>query len=128
MISFTLVLATGVKLIIIPFASARGPRPPAILLTYYNRTRFHAHKGTVLFEQPGLPAFRQENGLRIQYDAAVRHKVTLIPGEGIGPEVAAATKRVIDAAGVQIEWEELAARTDSATEAGQLVNQAAIDS
>jgi isocitrate dehydrogenase (NAD+) len=58
----------------------------------------------------------------------MRHKVTLIPGEGIGPEVATATKRVIDAAGVQIEWEELAARTDSATEAGQLVNQGAIDS
>ena len=58
----------------------------------------------------------------------MRHKVTLIPGEGIGPEVAAATKRVIDAAGVQIDWEELSARTDSATEAGQLVNQAAIDS
>jgi isocitrate dehydrogenase (NAD+) len=58
----------------------------------------------------------------------MRHKVTLIPGEGIGPEVAAATKRVIDAAGVQIEWEELGARTNSATEAGQLVNQAAIDS
>ena len=58
----------------------------------------------------------------------MRHKVTLIPGEGIGPEVAAAAKRVIDAAGVQIEWEELEARTDSATEAGQLVNQAAIAS
>jgi isocitrate dehydrogenase (NAD+) len=58
----------------------------------------------------------------------VRHKVTVIPGEGIGPEVAAATQRIIDAAGVPIEWEELAARTDSATEAGQLVNQAAIDS
>jgi isocitrate dehydrogenase (NAD+) len=58
----------------------------------------------------------------------MRHKVTLIPGEGIGPEVAAATRRVIDAAGVQIDWEELSARTDSATEAGQLVNQAAIDS
>jgi isocitrate dehydrogenase (NAD+) len=58
----------------------------------------------------------------------MRHKVTLIPGEGIGPEVAAATKRVIDAAGVKIDWEELSARTDSATEAGQLVNQAAIDS
>jgi isocitrate dehydrogenase (NAD+) len=56
------------------------------------------------------------------------HKVTLIAGEGIGPEVAAATRRVIDAAGVQIDWEELAARTDSATEAGQLVNQGAIDS
>ncbi len=58
----------------------------------------------------------------------MRHKVTVIPGEGIGPEVAAATWRVIDAAGLHIEWEELAARTDSATEAGQLVNQAAIDS
>jgi isocitrate dehydrogenase (NAD+) len=58
----------------------------------------------------------------------MRHKVTLIAGEGIGPDVAAATRRVIDAAGVQIEWEELAARTDSATEAGQLVNQGAIDS
>ncbi len=58
----------------------------------------------------------------------MRHKVTVIPGEGIGPEVAAATRRIIDAAGVHIEWEELAARTDSATEAGQLVNQGAIDS
>jgi isocitrate dehydrogenase (NAD+) len=56
------------------------------------------------------------------------HKVTVIPGEGIGPEVAAATRRIIDASGVQIQWEELAARTDSATEAGQAVNQGAIDS
>jgi isocitrate dehydrogenase (NAD+) len=56
------------------------------------------------------------------------HKVTVIPGEGIGPEVAAAARRMIDAVGVQIQWEELAARTDSATEAGQLVNQGAIDS
>jgi isocitrate dehydrogenase (NAD+) len=58
----------------------------------------------------------------------MRHKVTVIPGEGIGPEVAAATRRIIDAVGVHIEWEELSARTDSATEAGQLVNQAAIES
>src|SRR6202048_5568072 len=58
----------------------------------------------------------------------MRYKVTLIPGEGIGPEVAAATRRVIDAAGVQIDWEELSARTDSPTEEGQLVNQGANDS
>lgn len=31
--------------------------------------------------------------------------VTLIPGDGIGPEVAAAAKTVIDAAGIDIEWE-----------------------
>ena len=43
----------------------------------------------------------------------MRHKVTLIPGEGIGPEVAAAVKRILEAAGVQIEWEELEARADT---------------
>ena len=33
------------------------------------------------------------------------HTFTLIAGDGIGPEVTAATLRVIDAAGVKIEWE-----------------------
>ncbi len=33
------------------------------------------------------------------------HKITLIPGDGIGPEVADATVRVVEAAGVGIEWE-----------------------
>ncbi len=32
------------------------------------------------------------------------HLVTLIPGDGIGPEVAEATRRVLDATGVSIEW------------------------
>ena len=32
------------------------------------------------------------------------HLVTLIPGDGIGPEVAAAARRVLDATGVEIEW------------------------
>ena len=32
------------------------------------------------------------------------HLVTLIPGDGIGPEVSDATRRVLDATGVQIEW------------------------
>ena len=31
--------------------------------------------------------------------------VTLIPGDGIGPEVAAATRRVVDALGTDIEWD-----------------------
>jgi isocitrate dehydrogenase (NAD+) len=34
----------------------------------------------------------------------------------------------LEAAGVQIDWEELEARTDKATEAGQLVNQVAVES
>jgi len=34
-----------------------------------------------------------------------RHTVTLIPGDGIGYEVSAAARRVIDASGADIEWE-----------------------
>ena len=38
-----------------------------------------------------------------------KHTIVLIPGDGIGPEVTRATKRVIEAAGVDIEWVELPA-------------------
>jgi len=33
------------------------------------------------------------------------YRITLIPGDGTGPEIVAAAKRVIDATGVDIEWE-----------------------
>lgn len=33
------------------------------------------------------------------------HKVTLIPGDGVGPEIARASRRVIDSSGVDIQWE-----------------------
>ena len=58
----------------------------------------------------------------------MKHRVTLIPGEGIGPEVASATRRILEAAGVQIEWEEIAGRADHSSDLGQRVNQAAIES
>jgi isocitrate dehydrogenase (NAD+) len=35
----------------------------------------------------------------------VAHRVTLIPGDGIGPEVVEAAKRCIEATGVQIDWD-----------------------
>ncbi len=58
----------------------------------------------------------------------IRHKVTLIPGEGIGPEVAAATRRILETAGVQIDWEEIAGRSDNSSDQGKSVNQAAVES
>jgi isocitrate dehydrogenase (NAD+) len=33
------------------------------------------------------------------------HRVTLIPGDGIGPELAEASRRVLDATGIEFEWE-----------------------
>jgi len=35
----------------------------------------------------------------------VKHTITLIPGDGTGPELVTATRRVIDATGVKIDWE-----------------------
>jgi isocitrate dehydrogenase (NAD+) len=35
----------------------------------------------------------------------MKHTITLIPGDGIGPEIVAATVRTIEATGVEIEWE-----------------------
>ncbi len=34
------------------------------------------------------------------------HRITLIPGDGIGPEVASAVVRIIEASKVEVEWEE----------------------
>src|SRR5438046_2271249 len=35
----------------------------------------------------------------------MKHTITLIPGDGIGPEVASNVVRIIEASGVEIEWE-----------------------
>src|SRR5271167_4004640 len=57
----------------------------------------------------------------------IKHKVTLIPGEGIGPEVATATCRILEATGVQFDWEVIAGRSDSSEDQGKSVNQAAVE-
>src|SRR4030043_350123 len=33
------------------------------------------------------------------------HKLTLIPGDGIGPEITEATKKVLEATGIKFEWD-----------------------
>ena len=46
------------------------------------------------------------------------HKVTFIPGDGTGPEVAWAMRRCVDATGVAIDWEEQNAGIDVMEEKG----------
>src|SRR5688572_4210313 len=36
---------------------------------------------------------------------SMQYRITLLPGDGIGPEVSASVLRIIEAAGVKIEWE-----------------------
>jgi isocitrate dehydrogenase (NAD+) len=49
----------------------------------------------------------------------MRHKITLLPGDGVGPEVAQATCRIIDAAGAAIEWETITALTEGTRRVGE---------
>ena len=56
------------------------------------------------------------------------HHVTLIPGDGIGPEVSAAARRAVDATGVQIDWEIAELNPDIMLKTGQTLPQHVVDS
>jgi isocitrate dehydrogenase (NAD+) len=58
----------------------------------------------------------------------MKHKVTLIPGDGIGPEVARAARRILDASGVAIEWEETPARSEAVRPGAPLPYAEAVES
>ena len=55
-------------------------------------------------------------------------KVTLIPGDGIGPELAAATRRVLDASGVKLDWEVIDAGEAVMAKEGTPLPQSVLDS
>jgi isocitrate dehydrogenase (NAD+) len=56
------------------------------------------------------------------------HKVTLISGDGIGPEVTQAARRCIDATGVKIEWEEVIAGQLALEKFGDLLPESVLES
>jgi isocitrate dehydrogenase (NAD+) len=56
------------------------------------------------------------------------HRITLIPGDGIGPEITSAVTRIIKAAGVQIEWEEHIAGQAALDKYGQTLPDELLDS
>jgi isocitrate dehydrogenase (NAD+) len=58
----------------------------------------------------------------------VTHQITLIPGDGIGPEVANATIRVVNATGVAIEWERVDAGVAAEKATGKFLPDAVFQS
>lgn len=56
------------------------------------------------------------------------HNVTLIPGDGIGPEVSQATRRVLDASGVRFKWDVVYAGAEAEEEFGALLPEATLAS
>jgi len=56
------------------------------------------------------------------------HRVTLIPGDGIGPEVTQAVVRILEASGVKFEWERYAAGAEAFELYGEYIPAALYES
>ena len=56
------------------------------------------------------------------------YQVTLIPGDGIGPEVSAATQRVLEATGITFEWDVQPAGVAALETVGDVLPKAVLDS
>ena len=59
---------------------------------------------------------------------AAKHRVTLIDGDGVGPEIAEVTSRCIDATGVQIDWDVQHAGAEVAEKTGTPMPDEVIES
>src|SRR6266849_2960156 len=56
------------------------------------------------------------------------HKITLLPGDGIGPEVATAATQIVEASGVSVEWEVFAAPLKNGKRVGEFPREQAVES
>lgn len=57
-----------------------------------------------------------------------KHKITLLPGDGIGPEVTASVVSIIECAGVDVEWEKYFAGAEALARFGDPLPQEVLDS
>jgi isocitrate dehydrogenase (NAD+) len=57
-----------------------------------------------------------------------KHKITLLPGDGIGPEVTAAVVQIVECAGVDVEWEKYFVGAEALTRYGDPLPQDVLDS
>jgi isocitrate dehydrogenase (NAD+) len=93
---FPIVAASSGRLeLVVPFLPQRGQ------LALGTRLREPVGLGGCLDEGH---AARHSSALSIE-SGAVAHRVTLIPGDGTGPELTEATRRVLEATGVEFDWD-----------------------
>jgi isocitrate dehydrogenase (NAD+) len=57
-----------------------------------------------------------------------KHKITLLPGDGIGPEVTASVVAIIECAGVDVEWEKYVVGSEAIARFGDPLPKEVLDS
>jgi isocitrate dehydrogenase (NAD+) len=75
-----------------------------------------------------LPGRARPSPARRGYNPGMAHRVTLIPGDGIGPELAEASRRVLDASGIAFDWEVVDAGEGVMAEYGTPLPEHVLDS
>jgi len=58
----------------------------------------------------------------------VKHTITLVPGDGVGPEVIEAARRVLEATGVEFQWEVINAGATALEKEGDLLPERLLES
>src|SRR4026208_2372921 len=74
-------------------------------------------------DEPSDPGFRISDLM-----APTKRIITLIPGDGIGPEVTRAVVRILEASGFKPEWETFSAGAEAVKEHGTTLPQPLLDS
>ena len=67
-------------------------------------------------------------GFTLSAAKGLKREATLIAGDGIGPEITAATLQVLDALGVQFDWDEEYGGMAAVDKAGTPLPNATLDS
>mgnify|MGYP000933230453 CR=1 FL=1 len=68
------------------------------------------------------------NQVAVNWVKNMTHEVTLITGDGVGPELAEAARKCVDATGVEIHWDEQEAGIDVMERTGNPLPDAVLDS
>jgi isocitrate dehydrogenase (NAD+) len=94
---------------------------------YWRRYRY-AKWAEARLTSDGHTSPRRRTGGPVARIPPMTQRVTLIPGDGIGPELAAATRRVLDASGVKLDWEVVEAGEAVLAKEGTPLPQSVLDS
>jgi hypothetical protein len=98
-----------------------NPNPPPIITI---SVRVHPQIVSHRLNTYACGGLNQKGYIAIEY----MHRITLIPGDGIGPEVASNVVRIIEASGVEIQWETHFAGAQALEKFGETLPQDLLDS
>src|SRR5439155_16067628 len=125
-------VATVTRIFTTPLASRTGRITPGMMERMSSLATRRSSTGRrssrmlcSIFSFPCAVRSRKDMARILRY---VTHRITLIPGDGIGPEVADATVRVVEATGVQVEWDRVDVGVVAEKKTGKFLPEAVFES